>query len=127
MTFTPDHVHFRCEDLESAVDYYTKMFDGKILDRLEVRGLPIVQIEIGGQKLFLSPKRAGDEVEPNSGKPRWGVYQVAFTVEDINATVKELEARGAEVEGDPIVINPSLTIAFIKGPDNMQIELLQRS
>ena len=127
MAYTFDHVHFRCNDLESTVDYYVKVFGGTVLARVEVKGRPIVQLEVGGQRLFFSPKLAGEEVEPNSGKLRWGVYQVAFAVEDMDAAVKELTARGAEFEGDPIVINPSFTIAFIKGPDGVQIELLQRS
>jgi catechol 2,3-dioxygenase-like lactoylglutathione lyase family enzyme len=127
MAYKLDHIHFRCENLEAAADYYVKVFDGKILNRAEVRGLPIVQIEIAGERFFLSPKRAGDEVEPNSGKSRWGVYQIALTIEDMDATVKKLKARGAEFEGDPIAVNPSLKVAFIKGPDNVQIELLQRS
>lgn len=127
MGYTFDHVHFRCEDLEAAIDYYVKMFDGKVLNRVEVRGRRIVQLEVAGQKLFLSPQQAVEDVEATSGKPRWGVYQIAFTVEDMDATVKELKARGADFEGDPIVIDPSLTIAFVQGPDNMQIELMQRS
>jgi len=127
MAYKFDHIHFRCEDVEASAAYYVKVFDGKILNRAEVRGLPIIQVEVAGERLFLSPKRSGDEVEPTSGKPRWGVYQIALAVTDMNATVKELKARGAEFEGEPIVVNPSITIAFIKGPDNVQIELLQRS
>ena len=127
MAYKFDHIHFRCEDVEASAAYYIKMFDGKILNRAEVRGLTIIQIEVAGERLFLSPKRAGDEVEPTSGKPRWGVYQIAFTVDNMDAAVKTLKARGAEFEGDQIVVSPSITIAFIKGPDNVQIELLQRS
>jgi catechol 2,3-dioxygenase-like lactoylglutathione lyase family enzyme len=127
MTCKFDHVHLRCQDLETAVNYYVNLFGGKILNGTEVRGLPIVQIEVGGQRLFLSPKLPQLEVEPNSGKARWGVYQLAFAVENMDAAVKELKAKGAQFEGEPIVVNPSVTIAFIKGPDGVQIELLQRS
>lgn len=127
MSYTFDHIHFRCEDLEAAINYYVKMFDGKVLNRVEVRGLPIAQVQVGGEKLFLSPKRPSDKVEPTGEAAHWGVYQIAFTVDDMDATVKTLKARGAEFEGDPVAVNPSLKIAFIKGPDNVQIELLQRS
>jgi len=127
MTYKPDHVHLRCADVESTANYYINMFGGTILNRTEVRGLPIIQVDVGGQKLFFSPKLADMDVEPLSGKPRWGVYQLAFTVSDMNAAVEELKAKGATFEGDPIVISPSLKIAFIKGPDGVQIELLQRS
>ena len=45
----------------------------------------------------------------------------------LDAAMRELKDRGAEFEGDPIVVNPTLRVAFISAPDNIQIELLQRS
>ena len=127
MGYKPDHVHLRCQDVEETVRYYVNLFGGKILNRVAVRALPIVQVDVGGQRLFFSPKLPEHDVEPNTGNPRWGVYQLAFAVEDMDAAVAELKAKGAEFEGDPIVVDPSITIAFIKGPDGVQIELLQRS
>ena len=96
MAVTFHHVHLRCEDLDGAVAYYEKMFDGKVTEVVDVRGLKIVRMEIGGERIFLSPKLGDMEVEGTSGNPRWGVYQLAFTVDDLDATVAELQAKGAE-------------------------------
>lgn len=116
------HIHLRCEDLDGAVAYYEKMFDGKVTDTVEVRGLKIVRMEVGGERIFLSPKFGDMEVEATSGNPRWGVYQLAFTVEDLDAAVDELQKKGAELED----LKPSgLMMAFFKGPDNVQIELIE--
>ena len=41
-------------------------------------------MEIGGERIFLSPKLGDMEVEDTTGNPRWGVYQLAFTVEDLD-------------------------------------------
>ena len=124
MAYSFHHIHLRCEDLEGAVSYYEKMFDGKVLERAEVRGLPIVRLEVGGARIFLSPKFGDMEVEATSGNPRWGVYQLALTVEDLDAAVAELQARGAELED----LKPAgLSMAFFKGPDNVQIELIESS
>lgn len=120
--FTFHHIHLRCEDLDGAVAYYEKMFDGKVTDTVEVRGLKIVRMEVGGERIFLSPKFGDMEVEATSGNPRWGVYQLAFTVEDLDAAVAELQKKGAELED----LKPSgLMMAFFKGPDNVQIELIE--
>ncbi len=116
------HVHLRCEDLDSAVSYYEKMFDGKVVETVDVRGLKIVRMDIGGERIFLSPKLGDMEVEASSGNPRYGVYQLAFTVEDLDAAVADLRARGAELED----LKPEgLMMAFFKGPDNVQIELIE--
>ncbi len=122
MAYTFHHIHLRCEDLDGAIDYYQKMFDGEIIDTVEVRGLKIVKMEVGGQNIFLSPKFGEMDVEATSGKPRWGVYQLAFTVEDLDAAVAELQKKGAELED----LKPEgLMMAFFKGPDNVQIELIE--
>lgn len=122
MAYTFHHIHLRCEDLAGAIDYYQEKFDGKIIETVEVRGLKIVKMNIGGQNIFLSPKFGDLEVEATSDNPRWGVYQLAFTVENLDAAVVELQKKGAELQD----LKPSgLMMAFFKGPDNVQIELIE--
>ncbi len=122
MAVTFHHVHLRCEDLDGAVAYYEKMFDGEVTEVVDVRGLKIVRMQIGGENIFLSPKLGDMDVEDTSGNPRWGVYQLAFTVDDLDATVADLQAKGAELED----LKPQgLMMAFFKGPDNVQIELIE--
>lgn len=122
MAYTFHHIHLRCEDLEAAIRYYEEMLDGKVTETTEVRGLKIVRMDIGGERIFLSPKFGDMDVEPTSGNARWGVYQLAFTVEDLDAAVADLQEKGAELED----LKPAgLMMAFFKGPDNVQIELIE--
>ena len=121
MVVTFHHVHLRCEDLEGAVSYYENIFDGKVLETADVGGLKVVRMEIGGERIYLSSKLGDMEVEDTSGNPRWGLYQLAFTVEDLDATVEELQAKGAELD----YLRPEIKRAFFKGPDNVQIELIE--
>jgi len=107
--------------LDSAVSYYENIFDGKVLETVDVGGLKVARMEIGGERIFLSPKLGDMEVEDTSGNPRWGLYQLAFTVEDLDATVAELQAKGAELD----YLRPEIRRAFFKGPDNVQIELIE--
>ena len=123
MEYEFHHVHLRCEDLDAAVGFYENVLDGKITERVALGGMPIVRMEVGGQRLFLSPKFGDIDVEATSGKARWGVYQLAFLVDDIDVAIEELKARGAQAQN----IKPSgMSIAFFSGPDNVQIELMQR-
>ena len=121
MTVTFDHVHLRCEDLDGAISYYENIFDGKVLETVDVGRLEVVRMEIGGERIFLSSKLANMEVEDTSGNPRWGLFQLAFTVENLDATVAELQAKGAELD----YLLPEIRRAFFKGPDNVQIELIE--
>ncbi|MDE0686576.1 MAG: VOC family protein [Candidatus Poribacteria bacterium] len=121
MTVTFDHVHLRCEDLDGTVSYYEKIFDGKVLETVDVGRLKVIRMEIGGGRIFLSSKLGDMEVEDTSGNPRWGLFQLAFTVEDLDATVAELQAKGAELD----YLLPEAKRAFFKGPDNVHIELIE--
>jgi len=124
MGYTFHHIHIRCEDLEASIDFYENVLGGKITEKVEVRGMPIVRMDVGGESIFLSPKFGDIDVESTSGNPRWGVYQLAFLVDDIDAAVEELQAKGAELED----LKPSgLPMAFFKGPDNVQIEVIEAS
>ena len=121
MAITFHHVHLRCEDLDDTVSYYENIFDGKVLETADVGGLKVVRMEIGGGRIFFSSKLGDTEVEDTSGNPRWGLYQLAFTVKDLDATVEELQAKGAELD----YLRPEIKRAFFKGPDNVQIELIE--
>ena len=121
MEYTFHHIHLRCEDLEAAIDFYKSVLGGNITEKAGARGLTFVRMDVGGANIFLSPKFGDIDVESTSGNPRWGVYHLAFLVDDIDAAVEELQAKGAELED----LKPSgLPIAFFKGPDNVQIELI---
>lgn len=120
-----EHTHIRCQDLEAAVSWYEKVLGCKVLRRGEVPGMPIVRMDFHGQVFALSPPREGMKPEPLSGNPRYGVWQIAFEVDDIAAAAAEFKARGAEFEVEPFQQTPAQKVAFIKAPDGVQIELLE--
>lgn len=120
-----EHTHIRCQDLEAAVSWYEKVLGCKVLRRGEVPGMPIVRMDFHGQVFSLSPPREGMTPEPLSGNPRYGVWQIAFEVDDMAAAAAEFKARGAEFEVEPFQQTPTQKVGFIKAPDGVQIELLE--
>lgn len=124
MSFTLDHVHLRCSDLEAAVAYYQKMFEGKVVGRFQARGMTLVRMQVGDVCLAFSPQR-DDEPEPQSGL-HWGAYELGFLVEDLPKTYEELKARGAEFISSPTEMRPGVQAAFVRAPDGVKIELLHR-
>jgi len=49
-----------------------------------------------------------------------------LTVEDVDAGVAELRAKGAEIAIGPLTRNPGLRLAFVRGPEGIMIELVHR-
>jgi len=126
MQFQLDHIHLRCQDLEAAVNFYEKMFGGRVTARLVVRERQLVQLKIGDNNLFLSPQDAGAVMEPLSDHPRWGVYELSFRVADTYQAVTELKAKGAEFLQEAFEVQPGIQVAFMKAPDGMRIEIIHR-
>ncbi|MGD9123984.1 MAG: VOC family protein [Desulfarculaceae bacterium] len=126
MTFKIDHIHMRCQDPEATLLFYKQMFGAEEVARFESRGMLIIRALVGGVILALSPKKAGMDISPPDGSPQCGVYELGFVVEDIHRTCTELKAKGAEFIEEPVEARPGVHLAFLKAPDNMQIEILQR-
>ena len=64
---------------------------------------------------------AGPECLPYQGLDHFGL-----TVKDIDAVAAEIKAKGVEFTKPPTTIRPGVRICFIRGPQGISIELLER-
>ena len=58
--------------------------------------------------------------------PCQGLDHFGLTVKDIDAVAAEIKAKGVEFTKEPITIRPGVRICFIRGPQGISIELLER-
>jgi lactoylglutathione lyase len=56
--------------------------------------------------------------------PHYGLEHIGLTVH--YAAVEELRAKGAEIAIGPLTRSPGLRLAFVRGPEGIMIELVQR-
>jgi catechol 2,3-dioxygenase-like lactoylglutathione lyase family enzyme len=119
--FTFDHIHLRSPDPEATAAFYERVF-GVALTRSPQR----IDFTLGGQLIFISPIN-----EPTTGAapsaPYRGLEHIGLAVTGIDAVVAELKAKGVHVTMEPTTIRPGVRIAFLRGPENVSIELLERS
>jgi catechol 2,3-dioxygenase-like lactoylglutathione lyase family enzyme len=120
-----DHAHYRCADLEQAVEFYQKMLDAEIVKRSEYGGRVIVTLKVGGIHFCLSPAPAGGDLKPEENAKRLGVYHLAFLVPNLDEAVAECKRRGATFTVENFMATPSRKVAFFQAPDGMQVELMQ--
>ena len=50
----------------------------------------------------------------------------AYQVSDIDAVADDLKAKGVAFTRDPTTVRPGVRICFIRGPEGISIELLDR-
>jgi catechol 2,3-dioxygenase-like lactoylglutathione lyase family enzyme len=129
MTYTFDHVHIICGDLPGMVDYFTKVFEGEVVFRDDnFHGAPNVVMRLGGATLFLRGVRPGETPGGASPDAIMGVDHFSLAVDDAAKTAAGLKSRGADFIREPAPSGMGgRTTAFIRGPEDIRIELSERS
>jgi len=125
-TYTYDHIHLRTRDPRSMARYFEKMFDARIIESVQSDGQPRIDLDIDGLMVFIAPVPADANLPASPRDPHLGLDHFGFRVEDVDHTVAELKRRGAEIAVEPRTIRPGVRIAFVRAPDDVRIELLQR-
>ena len=120
------HVAFRVTDLSRALDFYCSKLGFREAFRLDREGEPspwIVYLQLGpDQFLELFPGGEG-EVAPRSHAAGYNHY--CLTVDDLEATLRDLKERGVTVDGAPRQGMDSNWQYWITDPDGNAIELMQ--
>jgi catechol 2,3-dioxygenase-like lactoylglutathione lyase family enzyme len=125
-TFSYDHIHLRSPDPEQTAQFYARMFGAEIL-RSTQAGKPRVDMDLGGIRVFIAHVQPGDAVGAAPASPNLGLDHIGLRVTGIDAAVEELKSKGAEFTMEPTSPRPGVRIAFMKGPQNVTIELVDRN
>jgi lactoylglutathione lyase len=118
---TWDHIHLRSPDPEATAAWFERMLGGEI-----VRAPGRIDVKLGGADVFILPVKPGDGTAGAPESPYQGLDHFGLTVKDIDAFAAELKGKGAEFTKEPYTIRPGVRIFFIKGPQGISIELLER-
>ncbi len=113
-----DHIHLYTTDAEATAAWYEKMF-GAVVRRTPVDGKTRIDMNVGGAEIFLLPVKQA-AMGQNS------LDHFGFLVDNVDAAIEELRAKGAKVTMEPNTIRPGTRISFVESPEGVRIEVLQR-
>jgi lactoylglutathione lyase len=119
LTYTHDHIHLYSADAGAAALFYREMFNGEVI---RTHGDGRIDLRVGGQSVFISP--VGDASVAHGGPG--AVHHFALAVPNLEQAARELKAKGVIFSKDPAEIRPGVKIAFVRAPDGLEVELLQR-
>jgi lactoylglutathione lyase len=123
--FTYDHIHLRSPDPEETARYYERMFGAEVIRTMQ-GDKPRIDLKLGGANIFIAPVEPGDGVNPPPLTPYQGLDHFGLTVDGIDALVAELKAKGVEFTRGPTTVRPGVRVAFLRAPEGVSIELLER-
>ena len=118
---TWDHVHLRTPDPEATATWLHDVLGGEI-----VRGPGRIDVKLGGANIFLAEVKPGEAINPAPPHPHQGLDHFGLAVKDLDAVAAELKAKGVEFTREPTTLRPGVRICFIRGPQGISIELLER-
>jgi lactoylglutathione lyase len=114
-----DHIHLRTPDPETTAQWYEQMLGAEI-----VHSPGRIDLILGGQKVFITKTPETDYGEPDH--PHRGMDHFGLQVKDIDDVAAVLKTKGVTFDKEPFTIRPGQRICFLRGPDNVSIELLER-
>jgi lactoylglutathione lyase len=120
-TITWDHVHIRTPDVEATATWFADMLGAEIL-----RAPGRVDLKLGGGMIFLAPVTPEMGVNAAPVTPYLGLDHFGLAVKDIDAVAADLKAKGVEFTKEPHNLRPGIRICFIRAPQGVSIELLER-
>jgi catechol 2,3-dioxygenase-like lactoylglutathione lyase family enzyme len=138
-----DHVSIVVDDLEAAQAFFIELgmqlegeapIEGESVDRLN--GLDGVRVNIamlrtpdGHGRLeltkFHNPPVISPE-PPNALGNTLGLRSIMFAIDDIDATVAGLRARGVELVGEVVQFQDSYRLCYARGPEGIIVALAEQ-
>jgi catechol 2,3-dioxygenase-like lactoylglutathione lyase family enzyme len=137
-----DHVGIIVEDLQAAKAFFLDFglevqgegeLEGEWLDQIvgltDVKtafvflGLPEGQANLELIKYYRPSDERGIQ-QPLANTP--GIRHIAFVVEDIEAVVAKLKAKGQEIFGEIQNYEESYKLCYVRGPEGIILELAEQ-
>ena len=123
---TWDHIHLRSPNPEATAKWFESMLGGEVIRSMQ-EGQPRIDVKLGGANVFIAPVTAGDGVNAPPTTPYQGLDHFGLTCTGIDAIAAELKAKGVKFTKEPTTVRPGVRICFIRGPEGISIELLDRT
>ncbi|MBV8094495.1 MAG: VOC family protein [Acetobacteraceae bacterium] len=101
------------------------MFGATKLPSTEANGMLRCIVDLQGLKLFI--EQVTPETPSAPEPPYRGLEHLGLAVNNLDQAVSDLESKGAEFLVPPRTARPGIRIAFLRGPDNVRIELVERT
>ena len=120
-----DHIHLISPDPPKMAEFYEKMFGARRIGVREISGGRIaVDLDLNGAKILIMQPSA-EKMVP--GAAQTGLDHFGLSTDNLEAAVAELKAEGVNFVQDITVSRPGVKMSFFLAPENVLIELLQRS
>ena len=124
--FWYDHIHLMSPDPVKTAQFYQDLFGAKVIRTIpRADGRASVALDFNGSRLSIIEPKNNPDADTTSN-PSYGINHFGIGTDDLQTAVKELKANGVEFT-EEIREAPGVKVSFLLGPDDVLIELLERT
>ena len=130
MPYRINHIHLKAPDPRKTAEWYVTAFGFRIAgDEVRVFGDRFVRCvsEDGLMAVNISGARTSERMLPGEARAHWGLEHFGLDTEDLEADIRRLEGLGASLLEGPTQVPNGPRIAFLRGPDDTRLELVERT
>ena len=123
-----DHVHLMSPDPSKTAQFYEQMFGAKMGDtRTFPDGRISVALDLNGQSILILQPKDQSKSATIAAVNNYGLEHFGIRTDNLEVAVKELKAKGVKFQMEITVPRPGIKIAFLWAPENVLIELVERT
>ena len=129
MPFNINHIHLKSNDPKATADWWVKAFNFTIASDVVRDGGDrfVTCMSENGIRVPISEAAPGQTLAPGDAGVRYGLEHFGIDSEDLEADIARLESLGATLLEGPREMSATVRIAFVEVPENVRVELIQRS
>ena len=125
MAYAFHHVHLKAPDPKKTAEWFVRAFGFRVVSEADQF---FVCETTDGVTVNISGARADQpDLGPGDANPHFGLEHFGMTVDDLDEEIERLTGMGAELMEAPRTVPSGTKFAFIKGPDDVRMELMQLS
>jgi lactoylglutathione lyase len=124
--YTWDHIHLRTTDPDAMAKWFEEKLGAEVIRTMQ-QGKPRIDLKIGGASIFIAPVAHGDGTNAAPTIPYRGLDHFGLSVSGIDEIAADLKKKGVEFTREPTTVRPGTRVCFIKAPEGVSIELLDRN
>lgn len=121
-----DHIHLNTSNLNETVSFLENALGGRLIKTFEgASGVKISRVDLGDVyvNIYHNKPAAMNNPDPEAAV----IHHFGVKVSNLDALAAELKKKGVKFIKDVAQLNENMKFAFIKGPDNLVIELMEGS
>ena len=118
------HAMIRVKDVEKSLEFYQKLLNMTIAKKKRLDDCELIYLEDEEHTAQIE-LTVNDEI-PKEGYVNGNAFgHFAFSVDSMEKFTEKLHALGYEYFYEPYVVFSGTKIAFVKDPDNNEVELIE--